>query len=72
MPPLQTIMRRAGVIDFDSSGLILEEAGGKRWRLLVAQPLLIGEEVTVTGTASGSSTLVVREVIRQSFNDQAE
>lgn len=65
----QTVIRRSGYIDFDSSGLILEQVGGKRWRLLVAQPLLIGEEVTVIGTASGSSTLMVREVIRQSSGD---
>jgi hypothetical protein len=64
MLPSRPTTSRRGHIDFDSSGLILEEADGKRWRLLLAQPLLIGEEVTVTGTESGTSTLVVRNLVR--------
>jgi hypothetical protein len=67
-----TVKSRRGYIDFDTSGLILEEANGKRWRLLVAQPLLIGEEVAVTGMESRSSTLVVRGVVRHTSDGSSD
>ncbi len=60
-PPTQ--VKVSGQVDFNTAGLLLREDCGKVWNLIVADKLLIGDYVSVIGSITSGSTLIVSNIV---------